>query len=1189
VSALAGAFEAASAQVARAEIREAVVGGAVTLKALLARLQVTMRVPAIDVGSAPKPPALVLSIDQSEELFLAEAQGEAQPFLTLLRDLLKDDTPPVIAIFTIRSDNYDRLQQAPELADIHKVPLDLGPMPKGSYAEVVKGPLRRLDSTARAIRMDDALVDALLADIEAGGAKDALPLLAFTLERVYAEYSATGHLTVDHYFRLGRVKGSIEAAVERAFKAAESKKRVPRYRQASVVLLRRGLIPWLAGIDPDTRAPRRRVARLSEIPAEARPLIDELVEQRLLSTDVARDTGEKTIEPAHDALLRQWGLLQGWLEEDTGLLTVLDGVKRAARDWTANARAPAWLAHGADRLRSVGQLLTRPDLAANLDPTDSEYVRACQRLQQAGRRKARWVQAMIYTMLLGIIVGLVAFINQDFLKEQYQWRVVMGPSVLTAEQEEEKAAKPGSEFKDCSNGCPTMIIVPAGKFTMGSKTGEGPEHEVTIAKPFAIGKFEVTFAEWDICVDVRACPKVSDNAWGRDQRPVISVNWDEARGYVTWLTRMTGREYRLLTEAEWEYAARAGSQTNYSFGENIFEVETHAWYSSNSKGRTQPVGAKKANTFGLYDMHGNVWEWVEDVWHESYEGAPLDSSAWVQRGDTSRHVVRGGSWASNFSSLRSAHREGDASGSRRSSLGFRVGRTLLAPAGGIRISPVVPEAAPQKSIGYATEDEAHRKAEAEKGQKGNEDDRRQISSREKTPSATTPPGPTQPPAAHRRLVKLTVKLSAQPREPEKGRLGVVMDVLELPLALSLGLPIANGVLVLEAAPGGPAAQAGIAFGDILVGLNGRPITQVGELRQQLAAMAPGTDAEVDLWRIAESGGDFLQTLRRLGEGGNAHVMFRLGRLYTKGIGLAIDDVEAVRWYRMGASASNLNATTALATALIEGRGTTKDEQESMRLLRAAADKDNHEALHRLGVILGQGKLVAKDTAEAMRLLARAADGGYVPSMLDLAALYNSAEGGPADPVKAAFWYKRAADLGNSTGMVNLGFMHQQGKGVERNDITAVALYRRAAAEGNSTSIHNLAAMLDSGRGVPRKDPEQAADLMLRALEMYNDFSYKQMTENSRAWSPEFRRALQRKLQSAGFYSGRIDGELGDTTISAIDAYVDSRPKFVIRLEDRELASAPPKLGARMEVGALGSCGFESDLLPSEKAAFCGRQ
>ena len=187
-------------------------------------------------------------------------------------------------------------------------------MPKGSYAEVVKGPIRRLDGTARAIKIDDALVDALLADIEAGGAKDALPLLAFTLERLYEEYGATGHLTLDHFNKLGRVKGSIEAAVERAFSAADKDSRIPRDREARLTLLRRGLIPWLAGIDPDTKAPRRRVARLSEIPAEARPLIDLLVEQRLLVDRHRQGHRQKTIEPAHEALLRQWGPLQGWLE-----------------------------------------------------------------------------------------------------------------------------------------------------------------------------------------------------------------------------------------------------------------------------------------------------------------------------------------------------------------------------------------------------------------------------------------------------------------------------------------------------------------------------------------------------------------------------------------------------------------------------------------------------------------------------------------------------------------------------------------------------------------------------------------------------------------------------------------------------------------------------------------------------------
>src|SRR5262249_55481129 len=136
------------------------------------------------------------------------------------------------------------------------------------------------------------------------------------------------------------------------------------------------------------------------------------------------------------------------------------------------------------------------------------YLAASRRLETASRRKARSVQALVFTLLVCIIAGLTGFIHQDFLRQQYQWQITMGPSVLSAAEEEDKAAKPGSHFKECERGCPTMIIVPAGKFIMGSgEVGERPQHEVTISRPFAIGKFEVTFAEWDICAEAGACPK----------------------------------------------------------------------------------------------------------------------------------------------------------------------------------------------------------------------------------------------------------------------------------------------------------------------------------------------------------------------------------------------------------------------------------------------------------------------------------------------------------------------------------------------------------------------------------------------------------------------------------------------------------------------------------------------------------
>jgi hypothetical protein len=408
--ALESAFVKASLKTARAELRAAIEGGASKLKPMLSMLAAKVVPAALEGEAERKPSIIVIAIDQGEELFLAEAQDEAKPFLALLRDLLASDAPAMIAVFTIRSDNYERLQQATELADIHKLPLDLGPMPRGSYAEVIRGPARRLDGTSRAFKIDDALVDALLADVEAGGAKDALPLLAFTLERLYGEYGATAHLKLEQYEKLGRVKGSISAAIEHTFKIADGDSRIPKDRQVRLALLRRGLIPWLAGMDPDTGAPRRRVARLSEIPVQARPLVDLLVDQRLLSTDIAKDTNENTVEPAHEALLRQWGLLQGWLAEDAGLLSVMDGIKRASRDWAANGKKQSWLVHGAERLRAAEQLLARPDLTGPLEPTDNDYVTACQ-LQDRAYRQRIWRRKV----LLGTFAAITPMVLLIFI------------------------------------------------------------------------------------------------------------------------------------------------------------------------------------------------------------------------------------------------------------------------------------------------------------------------------------------------------------------------------------------------------------------------------------------------------------------------------------------------------------------------------------------------------------------------------------------------------------------------------------------------------------------------------------------------------------------------------------------------------------------------------------------------------
>ena len=240
-------------------------------------------------------------------------------------------------------------------------------------------------------------------------------------------------------------------------------------------------------------------------------------------------------------------------------------------------------------------------------------------------------------------------------------------------------------FRDCE-GCPEMAIVPAGSYMMGSTDSEsgryrdeGPVHRVTMAQPFAVGVYEVTFAQWDTCRRDGVCSHApSDEGWGRGSRPVMNVSWHDAKEYVRWLSRKTGKGYRLLSEAEWEYVARAGTRTRYWWGDEV----GHGWTNCSDCGSrwdgdsTAPVGSFVANAFGMYDVHGNVEEWVEDCWHGGYAGAPSDGSAWTAGGNCEDRVLRGGSWFSGSRGLRSADRFRYAAGDRNDVIGFRVARIL---------------------------------------------------------------------------------------------------------------------------------------------------------------------------------------------------------------------------------------------------------------------------------------------------------------------------------------------------------------------------------------------------------------------------------------------------------------------------------------------------------------------------------
>jgi formylglycine-generating enzyme required for sulfatase activity len=257
----------------------------------------------------------------------------------------------------------------------------------------------------------------------------------------------------------------------------------------------------------------------------------------------------------------------------------------------------------------------------------------------------------------------------------------------------------GKELKDCAE-CPTVVVLPPGRFLMGSPNtevgrygDEGPVRQIAITRPLGVAKYEITFDEWNACVRDRACVAVRDEGWGQGRRPVINVKFEDAVTYTTWLTRKTGKAYRLLSEAEWEYAARAGSDTSRDWRDDVdsacrfanvydqgalakHKVAKDHFKCNDGNAVTATVGSYKPNAFGLHDMLGNVWEWVEDCWNDTYKDAPRDGSAW-RVGDCSRRVNRGASWYETPRIVRFATRSWRrATDAGTNALGFRVARAI---------------------------------------------------------------------------------------------------------------------------------------------------------------------------------------------------------------------------------------------------------------------------------------------------------------------------------------------------------------------------------------------------------------------------------------------------------------------------------------------------------------------------------
>ena len=240
--------------------------------------------------------------------------------------------------------------------------------------------------------------------------------------------------------------------------------------------------------------------------------------------------------------------------------------------------------------------------------------------------------------------------------------------------------KPGVVFQDC-DVCPEMTVIHAGSYIMGSDSRhkfERPAHKVTITKPFAMGIFEVTFDEWQACFSDGGCARVpDDHKGGKGRRPVMNITWFEAQSYLKWLSKKTGYTYRFPTEAEWEFAARGGTTTEFWWGDEVGEnlANCRDCKSKWSKKGSAPVGSFSPNPYGLYDVHGNEWEWLQDCWNPSHEGAPSDGSPRLD-GNCQLRVIRSGSWYYFSKNIRSAWRFKNDARVKSYGIGMRVLREL---------------------------------------------------------------------------------------------------------------------------------------------------------------------------------------------------------------------------------------------------------------------------------------------------------------------------------------------------------------------------------------------------------------------------------------------------------------------------------------------------------------------------------
>lgn len=630
---------------------------------------------ALQVGLrdwVPSGEALVLVIDQLEEVFTLTQDGKVRErFDALLANALTDQDGPLHLVTTIRSDFMMQFAALPRLqALLHEKARRylLNPVDGNGLRAVVRAPAE----LAGLRWSDDELPDEIVQ--EARDEPGALPLVENLLRLLWDESrnQQTNRLSRQVYNDLGGVGGALAKSADALLEGLGAGK------QSALSLLT--ALVNVGGHNQDIQDTRRTIPKSVALQAagggaEAETILNQLSGLRgrdtsrgaparprlvVLSTVTRDGTSTDLVDLAHETLLRYdrnkqpyWGTLRAEITKQRKAIENRQLAEALAKDWREN---------GSSRWRG---LATRAQCKAfnrlrDLSGDAAAYVAASQRVVNG----LHGLLTMIACMLIPYLtVAGWAQVKFNGLETRLAAKVLL--------------AQLGFDLLS-----PQMVVITAGTYRMGDfqekHQEESPVHEVVLQGDFKLGRYEVTFDDYELFVKVTGYHKgsIDDRGWGRGRRPAISVSWEDVQEYIKWLNELTGQHYRLPTESEWEYAARSGGKDEIWAGtsdEN--QLLDYAVYGTD---KTEPVGSKKPNGLGLYDMSGNVWEWVEDCWHENYKGAPDDGLAWLEThgGNCGERVIRGGSWANLPVYLRVSFRLRYFADTRNFNIGFRLAQDM---------------------------------------------------------------------------------------------------------------------------------------------------------------------------------------------------------------------------------------------------------------------------------------------------------------------------------------------------------------------------------------------------------------------------------------------------------------------------------------------------------------------------------